>query len=85
MRGRPAAEERPVAAGKDGGHVAGVDAGGAVADAVDATVYPKERPLLQATGDLLAADTGIQELRPGDHAVLAPRDRSYFLFDCPDL
>jgi hypothetical protein len=54
-----------------------------VADAVDAAVDADQAPFAQPPLDLIAADTGIQELSPGNDTVLFPRDPGEHFFDCP--
>jgi hypothetical protein len=69
VRGGAAAEERAIAAGENGGYVGGLDAGRLVADAIHTRVQADQRSGPQPVPDLLRADTGAQQLRPGHHSV----------------
>jgi hypothetical protein len=62
VRRRAAAEHGARAAGEDRGHVVGLDARGAVADAIDAAVLRDQRSVRQARGDLVTGQSGSQEL-----------------------
>ena len=62
MPGGVVAQERILAAGQHGRHVARVDAGGAVADTVDAAVGGEEGTTLHELPDFPRRKTGVEEL-----------------------
>lgn len=80
---REAAQDSSLAAGEDRRVIARFDAGGFVADSVDAPVDDQKRPLLNPSPDLFLRDPRSQELPPSDQAVLFPGNPRKDFFDCP--
>ncbi len=85
MTGRPATEQRALATGQHGRHVAGLHARSPVPDAVHAPKFDEQRAPEQELPDLLRGKTGIEELRPRHHALLALRDPGHHSVNLPTL
>lgn len=73
LAGRPVAQKRAFATGEHGGHEAPVQADALVPDGVDAAVDPVQAPGSGSVLDRSAGDAEVEELPPGDDAVLFGR------------
>jgi hypothetical protein len=85
MSGGEPAQQRAVAAGQDGGEIAGLERGCAVSHAINPAVLAQQRPRPEPIRDLVAAEASDEQLLTRHHAMRPAREPGQDPLDCPVL